>query len=86
MNTIKVLCVYDMTLVLLKWNGKMLVKWLSDQFWRYCLCIYVLIETADAEITASAVYVNKTVRLLHSHRDAQNMQDSYLNQLLRLNI
>ncbi len=53
MNTFKVLYVYDMTLVLLKWNGKMLVKWLSDQFWRYCSCIYVLIETADAEIIAS---------------------------------
>ncbi len=69
-----------MTLVLLKWNGKMLVKWLSDQFWRCCSCIYVFIETADAEITASttrAVYVvNKTTRLLHSHRDTQNMQDS----------
>ncbi len=35
----------------------MLVKWLSEQFWRYCSCIYVLIETADAEITVSAVYV-----------------------------
>ncbi len=86
MNTFKVLCVYDMTLVLLKLNGKMLVKWLSEQFWRYCSCIYVLIETADAEITASAVYVNKTARLLHSYKDAQNMQDSYLNRLLRLNI
>ncbi len=41
---------------------------------------------ADAEITASAVYVNKTARLLHSYRDEQNMQDSYLNRLLRLNI
>ncbi len=47
---------------------------------------------ADAEVTASAtraVYVtleNKTARLLHSHRDTQNMQDSYLNRLLRLNI
>ncbi len=89
MNTF---CVYnDMTLVLLKWNGKMLVKWLSEQFWRYCSCIYVLIETADAEVTASAtraVYVvkKKNARLLHSHRDAQNMQDSYLNRLLQLNI
>ncbi len=84
-NTFKVLCVYDMMLVLLKWNGKMLVKWLSDQFWRHCSCIYVLTETADTEITLS-VYVNKTARLLHSYRDAQNMQDSYLNILLRLNI
>ncbi len=66
-----------MTLVLLKLNGKMLVKWLSDQFWRYCSCIYVLIETADAEITTSvtrAVCIVKTMRLLHSYRD---MQDSY---------
>ncbi len=77
-NTFKVLCVYDMTLVLLKWNGKMLLKWLPGQFWRYCSCIYVLIEMADAEITASTTYalyvklvtLNKTVRLLHSYRDA----------------
>ncbi len=45
MNTFKVLGVYDMTLVLLKWNGKMLVKWLSEQFWESYM--YVLIETAD---------------------------------------
>ncbi len=30
--------------------------------------------------------VNKTVRLLHSYRDAQNMHDSYLNRLLQRNI
>ncbi len=42
-----------MTLVLLKWNGETLMKWLSDQFWRCCSCVYDLIETADAEITAS---------------------------------
>ncbi len=47
MNTFKVLCVYDMTLVLLKLNGNMLVKWLPEHFWRYCSYIYVLIETAD---------------------------------------
>ncbi len=35
-----------MTLVLLKRNGKMLMKWLSQQFWSYCLYMYVLIETA----------------------------------------
>ncbi len=36
----------------------------SDQFWKYCSCIYVLIETADAEITASvtcAVYITLTL-------------------------
>ncbi len=52
-----------MMLVLLKWKSKILVKWLSDQFWRYWSCIYVLIETADAEITTSvtcAVYVLNT--------------------------
>ncbi len=39
------------------------------------------------KIIASAVYVNKTARLLH-HTETQqkNMQDSYLNRLLRLNI
>ncbi len=62
----EVLCVYDMTLVLLKWNGKMLVKWLSDQFWRYCLCIYVLIETADAEITASVISETRERRAEHA--------------------
>ncbi len=85
MNTFKVLCVYDMTLVLLEWNGKMFVKWLSEQFWSYCSYMYVLIETADERHT-SAVYltlVNKTVLLLHSYRDDQNMQDSCLIQLLR---
>ncbi len=60
-----------------KWNGKMLVKWLSDQFWRYWSYIYVFIETPDAEITASDTH------LLHSYRD---VQDSCLNQLLQLNI
>ncbi len=65
-NTFTFVCVwlYDMTLILLKWNGKMLVMWLSEQFWRSSLCIYVLIETADDEITAgvrrSSVYVEKT--------------------------
>ncbi len=89
MNTFKVLCVYDMTLVLLKWNGKMLVMWLSEQFWSYCSYIYVLIETADECHVRCAVYVtfvNKTVRLLHSYRDEQNMQDSHLNRFLRRNI
>ncbi len=52
MNTFKVLCVYDMTLVLLQWNGKMLMKWLSEQFWSYCSYIYVLIETADERACA----------------------------------
>ncbi len=80
---------FKLTMVLLKWNGKMLVNWLSEQFWRCCLCIYVLIETADAEITCTSVYVvNKTAHLCHSfiHTETQNMQDSYLNWLLRLNI
>ncbi len=51
MNTFKVICVYDMMLVLLKLNSKMLVK---------CSCTYILIETADDEITPSitrTVYV-----------------------------
>ncbi len=74
-----------MMLVLLKLNGKMLEKWLSDQFCSYCSYIYVLIETADERAVYVAL-VNKTLSLLHSYRDAQNMQDSYLNQLLRRNI
>ncbi len=80
MNTFKVLCVYDLTLVLLKWNGKMLVKWLSEQSWSYCS--YIM----SAMRTVYVMLVNETARLLHSYRDVQNMQDSYLNWLLRRNI
>ncbi len=64
-------------MVLLKWTvSKMLVKWLSEQFWRCCLCIYVLIETADAEISASVTrasvdVVNKTARLCHSFTETE---------------
>ncbi len=32
-NTFTFLCVYDMRIVLLKWNGETLIKWLSEQFW-----------------------------------------------------
>ncbi len=56
-------CVYDMTLVLLKWNGKMLVKWLSGQFWRCCSCIYVLIETADERHARCVYNVSKQNRV-----------------------
>ncbi len=35
-----VLCVYDTRLVLLKSNGKMLMKWLSERFWRCCSCMF----------------------------------------------
>ncbi len=63
----------------------MLVKWLSEHFWRYCSYIYVLIETADQRHTLYVTLVNKTVRLFHSYRDAQTMQGvlkkTYLNQL-----
>ncbi len=62
MNTFKVLCVYDMTLVLLKWNGKMFVKWLSEQFWSYCSYMYVLIETADERHTRCVFNVSKQNR------------------------
>ncbi len=37
-------CICDMRIVLLKWNGETLMKWLSEQFWRCCSCVYVLIE------------------------------------------
>ncbi len=43
---ISVCSLYSMTPltpVLLKWNGKKLMEWLSEQFWRCCLCIYALI-------------------------------------------
>ncbi len=51
-NTFTVLCVYDMALVLLESNGKTLMKWLSEQFWR-CSCMSSISETADAEVIAS---------------------------------
>ncbi len=62
MNTFKVLCVYDMTLVLLKLNGNMLVKWLPEQFWRYCSYIYVLIETAKERHARCVCNVSKQNR------------------------
>ncbi len=79
---------YDMTIVLLKWNGQMLMKWLSEQFWDVVhVFMYSFSETADAENTASVVHfspcvcVVKTARLCRSHIDTQNMQNSYLNSL-----
>ncbi len=49
------ICVY----MILRWfYSNETVKWLSEQFWRCCLCIYVLIYMADDEITVS-VYVGK---------------------------
>ncbi len=44
MNTFYISVFCDMTLVLLKSKGKMLTKWLSEQFWRCCSSIYVLLE------------------------------------------
>ncbi len=38
------ICVYDMRIVLLKWNGETLMKRVSEQYCRCCLCVYVLIE------------------------------------------
>ncbi len=67
--------VYDITLGLLKWNGKMLVKWLRsvlEMFFMY-LCPHW-----DRRCWSHCER--------HAYRDAQNMQDSYLNRLLRLNI
>ncbi len=46
----KFLCVYDMRIVLLNWNSEMLIKWLSEQFWRCCSCVYVLIKTSRASV------------------------------------
>ncbi len=52
-----------MMLVLLQWNGKMLVKWLLEQFWSYCSYIYVLIETADERQTRCVCNVSKQNRV-----------------------
>ncbi len=73
MNTFKVLCVYDMMLVLLKWNGKMLVKWLSDQFWRYW--------DGRCWNHARCVCSKKTARLLHSYRDMVDAEHAGLCKL-----
>ncbi len=76
-----------MTIVLLKWNGQMLIKWLSSGD-----VVHVFMssfsETADAENTVSITRasvcmcaVNETARLCHSLTEMQNMQDSYLNSV-----
>ncbi len=46
--------VYDMRIVLLKWNGQMLMKWLLEQFFRCCLCLFMssFSETKDKHHTA----------------------------------
>ncbi len=59
MNTFKVLCVNDMTLVLLKWNCKMPMKWLSEQFRSFCSYMYVLIVTADERYARCLCNVSK---------------------------
>ncbi len=72
-----------MTIVLLKWNGQMLMKWLSEQFWG-CSYIYVLIyaeNTASFTRSSCMCAVNETARLCHSLTEMQNMQDSYLNSV-----
>ncbi len=38
-----ILLQFCVTLVLLQLNGKLLMKWLSEQFWRCCSYIYDLI-------------------------------------------
>ncbi len=131
MNTFKVLCVYDMTLVLLKLNGKILMKCLRavlEMLFMYCLDEliksrslhksnrdmdqYLLILSrkcmswhsmtlsppldsrrrnhCERHTRFSVCNVSKQNRasltFIHSHRDLQNVQDSYLNRLLRLNI
>ncbi len=80
MNTFyKVLCVYDMTLVILKWNDKMLEVTQNSSG----AIVHIFMPSLRLQTSATrAVFVtleNKTVRLLHLHRDAQNMQDSYLH-------
>ena len=55
----------------------------SEQFW-WCLCIYVLIIASVMRFSLCSKQTRTP--FIHSHRDAQNMQDSYFNQLLRLNI
>ncbi len=32
------------------YSNETLIKWLSEQFWRCCLCVYVLIETSRISV------------------------------------
>ncbi len=64
------------------------MKWLSENQWSLC---YSCIKEAEAENTASVTrasvfLVNKTTRLSFLHTETQNMQSSYLNGILSLNI
>ncbi len=65
-------------------KGQMLMKWLSEQFWGCCSCIYFLIyaeNTASIKRSSCMCAVNETARLCHSLTEMQNMQDSYLNSV-----
>ncbi len=64
-NTFTFLCLYDMRIVLLKWKGQTLMKWLSEKFWRCCLCVYVLIETSRAiQCVCVCVCAKENARLI----------------------
>ncbi len=64
-----------MTKAFLKWNAKILTKWLSENQWSLC---YSCIKEAEAENTASVTrasvfFVNKTTRLSFLHTETQNI-------------
>ncbi len=73
-----------MTLVLLKWKGKMLIDWLSVQFWVCCSCIYDLIYWEGRRWnhcerhTCFSMCVVNSICAIHPHRDMQNINDAYL--------
>ncbi len=71
MKTFRFLFVYDMTIVLLKRNGKMLMKWLRAVLETMVVFMHSYIEEAEAENTASVkrfsmCVVNETAILRHS--------------------
>ncbi len=74
-------CVYCFII----WNGDMLVKWLSEQLWRWSSCgpsSYRV--TADTDITV--IMCSRQNCAIHSHRDPQNMHACFNSSLLLYNI
>ncbi len=78
-NTFIFLCVYDMRIVLLKWNGQTIIKWLSEQFWRcfscvcphwdvtrasVCVCVQLHSMSQHSSATANR---NRSILMLHRH-------------------
>ncbi len=73
-----------MTIVLLKWNRQMLIKWLkssSGDVVHVFMSSFMLETPRAARASVCVCAVNETARLCHSLTEMQNMQDSYLNSV-----